>query len=403
MKLRAYFVFPAIVLLLVGCSPAPSTPIPTLVINSASGGEPTASSLEGEGNSAGVTASAEIVPNQSADLSFAGTGIIQEIKIREGDLVHAGDTLASQDNLTQLQAAVAASEANLASIQKNYEKLVASAPVIRANAQLTLLQAQKAQENAQKAAKSKQFQRATQQTIDIAKANLIVANKALDDAETIYNQNKNRSSTDVVYAAALSQLAAAQQRQQQAQYNLNYVTSLPGPLEVEIAQANLDVANANLEAAQQTWDQVKDTPDTPELAASKALLATAESNLVNAKLALERGVLKAPFEGTVVSVHSIPGEAVLPGQVIISLADLGKLLVETTDLSERDIVRVSIGQAAAIHVESLGKDYPGKVVMIAPQASKLGGDVVYQVTITFDQQPEGIRWGMSATVRIQSS
>ena len=32
----------------------------------------------------------------------------------------------------------------------------------------------------------------------------------------------------------------------------------------------------------------------------------------------------------------------------------------------------------------------------------VGGDVVYKVTIDFDSQPEGLRWGMSAEVKIET-
>ena len=37
----------------------------------------------------------------------------------------------------------------------------------------------------------------------------------------------------------------------------------------------------------------------------------------------------------------------------------------------------------------------------APQATTIGGDVVYQVVIALDEQPEGLRWGMSVEVDIE--
>jgi hypothetical protein len=40
------------------------------------------------------------------------------------------------------------------------------------------------------------------------------------------------------------------------------------------------------------------------------------------------------------------------------------------------------------------------VVDIAPRADILGGDVVYGVTIALDEQPPGLRWGMSVEVEI---
>ncbi|HEY3345847.1 MAG TPA: HlyD family efflux transporter periplasmic adaptor subunit [Anaerolineaceae bacterium] len=392
---RWFSTFVILAFFLAGCAKATPAPIPTLAVTPSSGGGTPVPS-----DSGAVTASAEIVPAQSADLSFAAIAIVQEIKVHEGDSVHAGDVLASQDNLSQLQAAVDASQAALTTAQATYDSLVTNAPVARANAELTLATAQKTFDDAKKAVASKQFQRATQQTIDIARANLIVANKALDDAETIYNQNKNRSSTDVVFAAALAQLAAAQQRQQSAQYNLNYVSSLPDPLSIQTAQANLDVAQANLDAAQAASARVKDGPDPDTAAADQAQIAGAKATLSAAQSALAHATLKAPFDGTVVAVSASAGEAVNPGQVVLTLASLKAFQVETTDLSERDVNRVSLGQPVTISVPGLSKDFPGKVTRIAQRATKVGGDTVYKVTIAFDAQPGGLLWGMSANVRI---
>jgi DNA-directed RNA polymerase subunit H (RpoH/RPB5) len=74
--------------------------------------------------------------------------------------------------------------------------------------------------------------------------------------------------------------------------------------------------------------------------------------------------------------------------------------VETTDLSERDVARVAVGQPATVYVEGLGQDIQGRVVRIARRATTLGGDVVYKVVIELDQQPSGLRWGMSVDVEI---
>jgi hypothetical protein len=51
-------------------------------------------------------------------------------------------------------------------------------------------------------------------------------------------------------------------------------------------------------------------------------------------------------------------------------------------------------------VEALGTQIAGRVVRIASQATSVGGDVVYQVVIALDEQPTGLRWGMSVEVEI---
>ena len=51
-------------------------------------------------------------------------------------------------------------------------------------------------------------------------------------------------------------------------------------------------------------------------------------------------------------------------------------------------------------IEPLSEEVSGRVARIAPQASVIGGDVVYAVIITLDRQPANLRWGMSAEVEI---
>jgi multidrug resistance efflux pump len=95
-----------------------------------------------------------------------------------------------------------------------------------------------------------------------------------------------------------------------------------------------------------------------------------------------------------------PGETATAGQVLVTVADLSHLWLATTDLSERDVARVAVGQPARMSVEALGKDFTGHVARIAAQASVNGGDTVYAVYINLDTQPQGLRWGMTAIVDI---
>ena len=121
-----------------------------------------------------------------------------------------------------------------------------------------------------------------------------------------------------------------------------------------------------------------------------------------ASATLAQSTLTAPFDGVVVDVSVIPGELVQSDQVVITLADLNDLQITTTDLSERDIARVKIGQTVNISIEALSQTLSGKVVRISPISETVGGDVVYPVTIQLDEQPDGLLWGMSAEVEIST-
>jgi HlyD family secretion protein len=135
-------------------------------------------------------------------------------------------------------------------------------------------------------------------------------------------------------------------------------------------------------------------------AESKAAQAQAVLDVAKANLAL--GMLSAPFDGEIVSINIIPGELVQVDQAILTLATLNDLQIETTDLSERDIARVKIGQNVSVYIEALDVTITGKVIRISPISKTVGGDVVYPVTIKLDDQPKGLLWGMSAEVEIKT-
>ena len=133
-----------------------------------------------------------------------------------------------------------------------------------------------------------------------------------------------------------------------------------------------------------------------------ARVRSAQASLDFAQANLAQGTLVAPHKGTIASIKVIPGEFVPSDQAVVTLATLDNLQIETTDLRERDIPGVHIGDPVDIFVEALNKNITGKVIGIAPIASAVGGDVVFKVTIASDTQPEGLLWGMTAEVEIKS-
>jgi multidrug efflux pump subunit AcrA (membrane-fusion protein) len=121
-----------------------------------------------------------------------------------------------------------------------------------------------------------------------------------------------------------------------------------------------------------------------------------------ARASFAQTTIYAPFDATVVDVNIQFGEIAQTGHELITLADLAHMKIKTTDLSERDVPAVQIGQTANIYIEALDITVKGKVTKISPISETVGGDVVYPVTIELDEQPDGLLWGMSAEVEIQT-
>jgi len=169
-------------------------------------------------------------------------------------------------------------------------------------------------------------------------------------------------------------------------------------LEAKVREAEAAVVTEQTQVAY----LIRSGEESERLDAAKADVDRAQASVDIAKAQLAQATLTAPFAGTIASVDISPAEFVNPGQIVIVMGDLSHFRIETTDLSEKDVPGIKIGQAANVFIEALGQDFSGKVVDIARVSETVGGDVVFKVTIELDDQPEGLRWGMSADVKIEA-
>jgi HlyD family secretion protein len=173
-------------------------------------------------------------------------------------------------------------------------------------------------------------------------------------------------------------------------------------LDFAILQAEAVLVSAQTDWSYYSQERTKEFKPPERLQAAEAQLAAAQAALETARLTQAQSTLTAPFDGVVISVDARPGEIASAGRLIIVLARLDQFEIETTDLSERNIAALKPGQKAVVYIEALDQEFSGQVARIAPRAGKKDGDVVFTVTVTLDEQPQGLRWGMSAEVRIQT-
>ena len=174
-------------------------------------------------------------------------------------------------------------------------------------------------------------------------------------------------------------------------------------LDTTLQEARVREAEANLLAAQVQYNYQKRLGlDEVHIESAEADVARMQALLDSEKAILDsQYTLVAPFDGTIISLNTAPAETVVPGQVVILLGDLSTYQIETTDLSERDVTRVQVGQPAHVFIEALEEEFTGTVIDVDRISTTLGGDVVFKVTIELDDQPEGLLWGMSADVQIE--
>jgi HlyD family secretion protein len=357
----------------VGPSPTPVAPL----------AETPAPSLPGRSGGPTVSASGEVVAEHAAQMGFTMAGRVEIVAVDLADEVQEGEMLVAVE-ASILEAGVAQAEAALEAVRAQLAELEAGPrPEQLAAAQATYSGAM-AQYRKLEAGPGDEERRMALAALRKAEAALVHAQAAYDEV------------TWVEEAAEMPQTLALQQATldyESALANYQMITRGALPEDLEVAWANVESAKAQV-------DMLQAGATIEQLAAAQAAVAQAEAALDTARATLNQATLTAPFDATVTDVRVAPGQIVMPGQVVLALADIHHLRVQTTDLSERDVDRVQVGQEAVVFVEALSVDVPGRVARISPMASTLGGDVVYTVVVDLDQQPEGLRLGMSVEVEI---
>jgi HlyD family secretion protein len=186
-------------------------------------------------------------------------------------------------------------------------------------------------------------------------------------------------------------IAAAEQQLAQAQAVVDKINLPPDSAQLAAAQAGL----AQAVAAQ---SRLTAAPRDAQKAQAAAGVAQAQAALELAQINREHAELRAPFDGIVSAVNIDPGDPSTTGtQAAISVVDVSSLHVDAR-ISDVDIGKVQIGQAAEIQADALpDQTFKGKVTYVSPTATTTGTIRTYLVRVSIDNQ-EGLRSGMSARV-----
>jgi cobalt-zinc-cadmium efflux system membrane fusion protein len=187
---------------------------------------------------------------------------------------------------------------------------------------------------------------------------------------------------------------------------------------VSEAQADFLDAQSMLMLARRNFERVaelrkENISSEKEFLQSKQELETAEIRAAGARSKLTRLravgteggriVLRAPFEGTVLAMHAVPGEVAKTGESLITVGDNTTVWV-WADLYEHDIAAVKQAQAAqklaaSISVKAYpGEEFPGTVDLISPAMDESSRTVKVRVQV---KNADGrLLAGMFATVKL---
>jgi multidrug resistance efflux pump len=304
-----------------------------------------------------VSATGSIVANRQSKIGFDVPGRVLEVLVKEGQRVEAGQLLARQDDSTQ-QATLAQTEFSLKAAEANLQKIlrpVDAGEIAKAEANV-----KSAQGNYSSLAGSVSSQ--TVKTYDLQYQKAVTAaenaEKVRRDAGGRYGQD------DPNYQKAVAQVGSAQFDAEIAKLNL------------EKAKRGRSLAEATAQIAYQQaiLAQVKAGPRQVDIDAAQAEFEIAKMQRDEAKHALDKTRLVAPFAGIATTVSLKVGE--ISGVSAIVITDTGALYADV-NVDETDIAKILIGQPVEITLDALsGVTLTGKVTRIAPTADTTAAAVI---------------------------
>ncbi|PKN89711.1 MAG: hypothetical protein CVU45_06250 [Chloroflexi bacterium HGW-Chloroflexi-7] len=347
-----------------------------------------------------VIAEAHFVPEQNLYLSFLAQGRVAEILVTKGDQISKGQVLAKLSDSEPAIANLTTAKLDLASAEQALNTLLRTSDLATAQAQLNLATAQDAYNKAVWNRKDIDTPQVTDQNkIDAINASIIIAQDKVEKAQKEYDKFSETEDSDPLKAAALNNLAQAKMNLRNAQNNLNYNYLDPSNQDVLISDGNVEVAKAQLADAQKEYDRLKDGPDPEKLAVAQARVDNATAQVAAAQYAVDNYEIKAPFTGIVADVNIAVSQQASPTSWAIAVINPSNWYVDTSDLTEYDIINVTVGDTVTVTVDALPElELTGTVeeISLAPKIS--AGDILYTVRILVQDPDPRIKWGMTAEV-----
>jgi HlyD family secretion protein len=330
---------------------------------------------------------------QTVTLYWQTSGEVGMVAVKVGDKVTKDEELANLVTSSLPQNIILA-QSDLVTAQENLDN-VKNSNLASAQAQQALVNAQKTLENAKNKVTSMDWVRGTSDQIDSANANLVLAKQVLQKAQDFFDKFSKVDPGNPEYAQAYSQLAAAQQKKDSAQANLDYLQGHYNDTEASISAANLAVAQATYDDAKRQWDRLKNGPDPADVVAAQAKVDSAQA-------LIDEAHLTAPFDGTVTEVSSSVGDQVILGTKVLRIDDFSRLLVDV-DISEIDIHSLKVDQDVLLTFDAIpGKTYNGKVITVS-QAGEVTQNVTsFVVTIEMTDADSNVLPGMTADANVVS-
>jgi len=248
-------------------------------------------------------------------------GIVADVKAKDTQAVKKGDILVVID-ATDAKLAAAQAAAELDRAMRHFRSYVATDGNLAA--QITAREADEKRASAQLAAAQADYERAK---LDLTRRQALLASGSVSGDELTRAQN--------AFAGADANLAAAKSAVTQSAANLRSAAAAKDANAALISNTTVDT-NPEVLAAQARLDQ--------------------------AKVDLDRTVIRAPLDGVVAKRQVQLGQRVQAGMPLMAVVPVTEMYVDA-NFKEVQLTKVRVGQSVKLHADLYGKDvtYTGVV------------------------------------------
>ena len=304
----------------------------------------------------------------TVDLSFKYPGRLLALNVDEGDSITKDQLLAQLDReenehqFGREKASVESAQSNLTQLRTSIDYQSAAiesdialkaAQLRQAEARLTeLLNGSRSEEIGQARAQLEEARaQEVQATADWQRAQHLFTNDDIS-AQQFDQFRKNHDAT----AASL----------RRAEQNFKLVQTGPRQEEIDQQKAVVASARAALKLSEAQRIDLKRRVEEIEFRKAEIQRAQMSANVQGVQLA-DR-ILKAPFDGLVLTKRAERGEVLAAGAAVVTVGDIDHPWVRAY-VAQQDLGRVRYGMPATVATDSFpGKTYPGQITFISSDA-----------------------------------
>lgn len=300
-----------------------------------------------------IIAEGRVEPIHYAEIAFTASGTVSEVLVKDGQSVKKGDTLVLLGDASDTN--YAAAQLELATAQQDLNDLQDTSGSDLAQVVIDLKDAKE------------EYKKADDYLVYLQNADKVPQSDTRVFLVQTWKGYEYRSNTK------------------------NFKGPAPQDWIIE-AENDRSLKKAKMDELQRAYDRMKDGVDKEQLAVLEAKLEAAQAKVASFSVI-------APFDGVVANTDAKVGSTINAGELAVTVADFSAWVVQTTDVTEIDVVKLNEGQSVSIAFDALPDvELQGNIVSIGQTYSENQGDVVYEVTVMLAEGHPSLRWGMTAAV-----